>query len=116
MSRPDPRDHALRTLLEDELGGDAVPDLTERILQRAADGRAAEPDELDDTMTDTTHDSFATITSDPGASRGVFGEFMGFMAENSKWWLVPFLLVFALLGFLTLLGSTGAAPFIYTLF
>lgn len=48
--------------------------------------------------------------------RGIVGEFMGFMGENAKWWLTPFLIVFAVLALLVVLASTGAAPFIYTLF
>jgi hypothetical protein len=32
------------------------------------------------------------------------------------WWLTPILVVFGLLGILLVLGVTGAAPFIYTLF
>jgi len=43
-------------------------------------------------------------------------EFGHFVAENKKWWLVPILLVFGVVGILVVLGSTGAAPFIYTLF
>ncbi len=39
-----------------------------------------------------------------------------FVAENKKWWLVPILVVLGLVGVLMVLGSTGAAPFIYTLF
>ena len=48
--------------------------------------------------------------------RGLLGEFVGFMRENAKWWLTPFLIVFLLLALLLVAGSTGAAPFIYTLF
>jgi hypothetical protein len=44
------------------------------------------------------------------------GEFMHFVLENKKWWLIPILLSFALIGLLVVLSSTGAAPFIYTLF
>lgn len=51
-----------------------------------------------------------------GEQRGIFGEFIGFMKENAKWWLTPFLIVFVLLAVVVILGSTGAAPFIYTLF
>ena len=47
---------------------------------------------------------------------GVFGEFFYFVAHNKKWWLTPIILVLLLLGFLVVLGGTGAAPFIYTLF
>ncbi|MDE0864839.1 MAG: DUF5989 family protein [Rubripirellula sp.] len=43
-------------------------------------------------------------------------EFFIFVTENKKWWLIPILLVFAVVGLLVTLGATGAAPFIYTLF
>ena len=43
-------------------------------------------------------------------------EFLVFVSENKKWWLIPILLVFGLVGLLVAVGSTGAAPFIYTLF
>ncbi len=46
----------------------------------------------------------------------VVQEFLVFIMENKKWWLIPILLVLALVGALVILGSTGAAPFIYTLF
>ena len=51
-----------------------------------------------------------------GEQRGLLGEFTGFMGDNKKWWLTPFLIVFAILALVIILGSTGAAPFIYTLF
>lgn len=44
------------------------------------------------------------------------GEFFLFITENKKWWLTPIVLVLAVMGLLVVLGSTGAAPFIYTLF
>ena len=43
-------------------------------------------------------------------------EFLVFVRENKKWWLIPLLLVFSLISLLLVLGSSGAAPFIYTLF
>ena len=43
-------------------------------------------------------------------------EFMLFITENKAWWMVPILLVLGLVGLLVILSSTGAAPFIYTLF
>lgn len=49
-------------------------------------------------------------------STGVLGELWGFMAHNKKWWLTPIVLMLLLLGALILVGGTGAAPFIYTLF
>lgn len=47
---------------------------------------------------------------------GFFSEFIAFLAHNKKWWLLPIVLVLLVLGALILLGGTGAAPFIYTLF
>jgi len=43
-------------------------------------------------------------------------ELWEFLRTNKKWWLIPILLIFILLGVLILLSSTGLAPFIYTLF
>ena len=43
-------------------------------------------------------------------------EFYLFVTQNKKWWMVPIVLAFGLLGVLVALTSTGAAPFIYTLF
>lgn len=48
--------------------------------------------------------------------RGLVSEFVMFMAENKMWWLTPILVVFGLLGVLLVLGATGVAPFLYTLF
>lgn len=47
---------------------------------------------------------------------GFFREFIAFLAHNKKWWLLPIVIVLLVLGGLILLGGTGAAPFIYTLF
>jgi hypothetical protein len=43
-------------------------------------------------------------------------EFWGFLKHNKKWWLLPILFVLLLMGALIALSTTGAAPFIYTLF
>jgi hypothetical protein len=43
-------------------------------------------------------------------------ELFEFMLQNKKWWLVPIVVVMALFAGLLILGGTGAAPFIYTLF
>jgi len=43
-------------------------------------------------------------------------QFLEFLAQNKKWWLLPMLMVFALFGALLMLGGTAAAPFIYTSF
>lgn len=43
-------------------------------------------------------------------------ELLHFVVENRKWWLAPIFVVLGLVGLIVVLGSTGAAPFIYTLF
>ena len=43
-------------------------------------------------------------------------EFVYFIVHNKKWWMIPIVFVLLVLGLLVALGSTGAAPFIYTLF
>lgn len=43
-------------------------------------------------------------------------EILDLLKHNKKWWLAPILIVLALIGVLLVLGATGAAPFIYTLF
>jgi hypothetical protein len=47
---------------------------------------------------------------------GLFGELMAFLIHEKKWCLIPIVLVLLALGLLVVLGSTGAAPFIYTVF
>ncbi len=44
------------------------------------------------------------------------GEFFYFLKHSKKYWLLPILLVIALLLLLSFFAGTGAAPFIYTLF
>jgi hypothetical protein len=43
-------------------------------------------------------------------------DFLAFLAQNKKWWLLPIVLVLLLLGVLAIFGGGAAAPFIYTLF
>ena len=47
---------------------------------------------------------------------GLASEFIDFLSHNKKWWLLPILLVVGLVGLLAVFASSGAAPFIYTLF
>jgi hypothetical protein len=39
-----------------------------------------------------------------------------FVLHNKKWWLTPIIVALLLVGLLVVIGGTGAAPFIYTLF
>jgi hypothetical protein len=44
------------------------------------------------------------------------GEFAQFLMTNKKWWMIPILVVLLLVGVLLVVGGSGVAPFIYTLF
>ena len=50
------------------------------------------------------------------AQVGLVKEFVAFLRENKKFWLIPLLLALLAVGALLILGGTAAAPFIYTLF
>jgi hypothetical protein len=50
------------------------------------------------------------------APRGPAAEFLSFVLSNKKWWLTPVIIVLVLVGALAVLGGTGVAPFIYSLF
>ena len=67
-------------------------------------------------QTDTYSDNieFAKHADQPQA--GVVAEFIDFLKHNKKWWLTPIVIALFLIGTLLVLGSSGAAPFIYTLF
>jgi hypothetical protein len=47
---------------------------------------------------------------------GFVADLTQFLVQNRKWWLVPIVFVFAIVGALLILGGTSAAPFIYSLF
>ena len=43
-------------------------------------------------------------------------QFLEFLKDNKKWWLLPIVVVLGLIGLLAVFAGTGAAPFIYTIF
>jgi len=49
-------------------------------------------------------------------SKGLLREYVDFLRHNKKWWLIPIIVALLLVGVLIVLGSSAAAPFIYTLF
>lgn len=67
-----------------------------------------------DESTRSKGSEFAAGASDKDG--GLLSELFDFLKTNKKWWLLPILFVLALVGVLVALGSTVAAPFIYTLF
>jgi hypothetical protein len=50
------------------------------------------------------------------ANPGFFADFWDFLKTSRKWWMLPLLMTFLLLGLILVLAHTAAAPFIYTLF
>jgi hypothetical protein len=58
------------------------------------------------------------MTTEPQLEKnpGFWKDLVAFLIENKKWWLLPVVIVMLLVGGLIMLGSTAAAPFIYTLF
>jgi len=65
-------------------------------------------------MNDVPPNSFEEAGKEAQAS--LFSEFIQFLRQNKKYWLIPILLVLLGLGALIIIGGTVAAPFIYTLF
>ena len=65
----------------------------------------------DEAVRRTVDESDADAASIADAARstrqGVIRELLAFMADNTKWWLTPFLVVFGLFGFLLALGALG---------
>jgi hypothetical protein len=52
-----------------------------------------------------------------GGKRSSFiSEYLYLLKQNKKWWMLPLLVILLGFGLLMVLSSTGAAPFIYTLF
>lgn len=48
--------------------------------------------------------------------KSMIAEYWDFLRTNKKWWLAPIIVTLLLFSALIMLGGTGAAPFIYSLF
>lgn len=48
--------------------------------------------------------------------QSLLGELWTFVREHKAYWIAPIILVLLLVGLLIIIGSSKAAPFIYTLF
>ncbi|HZX11905.1 MAG TPA: DUF5989 family protein [Candidatus Nanoarchaeia archaeon] len=50
-------------------------------------------------------------------AESLVSDFWYFMKENKKWWLLPIVLLLALVGVLIVFsGSSAVSPFVYALF
>ena len=65
-------------------------------------------------MSDQKPNEFEQANQQEQAS--IVKEFVAFLRENKKFWMIPLLLALLAVGALLILGGTAAAPFIYTLF
>lgn len=65
-------------------------------------------------MSDEKPNSFQQAAGQKQA--GLAREIVDMLKHNKKYWLIPIILILALFGVLIVLGTTSAAPFIYTLF
>jgi hypothetical protein len=60
--------------------------------------------------------------SEEFARRGAMGrasflsDYLYFLKNNKKWWMLPLIVLLLAFGVLMILATSGAAPFIYTLF
>jgi hypothetical protein len=67
-------------------------------------------------MSDNTPQKDEFLKASQAKDSNLIAEFTGFMKENKKWWLAPILIVLLALGTLAMVGGSGVAPFIYSLF
>jgi hypothetical protein len=70
----------------------------------------------DDSETDPAIDRTEFERAGDQQPLGLIAEFWLFLREEKKWWLAPIIIVLLLAAGAVFLSSTGAAPFIYTLF
>jgi len=77
----------------------------------------ADPQRADETADDErmTGDDFARA-AEQYESENLLAEFVAFLRENKKWWLIPILLVLLLAGVLIVVSGSAVAPFIYPFF
>ena len=59
-------------------------------------------------------DAFERLASRHPA--GLASDMVDFLRHSKRWWIPPIVIVFLLFGAVVVLGTSGAAPFIYTLF
>ncbi len=57
------------------------------------------------------------IVRETSAKLGIAGELIVFLWKRKLWWLIPMVAVLLAFGIVIVVGgSTGAGPFVYTLF
>jgi di/tricarboxylate transporter len=51
-----------------------------------------------------------------GKRANIISEYIAFIKEHKSYWIIPLLFFLLLMAIILVLGSTAAAPFIYTIF
>jgi hypothetical protein len=71
----------------------------------------------DDQSTDSSKNANADFAREAGEqSPGIVREFVQFLGENKKWWLIPILVAVGLIALLVALSASPLAPLIYPIF
>ena len=71
---------------------------------------------MSDIDSNKNHKENEFAAASKGQNASIISEFVYFLKNNKKYWMIPILIVLLLLGALIILGGTSAAPFIYTFF
>ena len=96
--------------------GRAVEDMRKNGNQALPLRDSAAPAMQDKTPQDDLNENNDFSAEADSAPPSLVAEFCDFLVNNKKWWLIPIILVLLLVGGLAVIGSSAAAPFIYTLF
>jgi len=75
------------------------------------DDHRVDASDQDDSTADADFQQLAS-----GKQVGLVREFWDFLKHNKKWWLTPIILSLLLIALIAITASSGAAPFIYTLY
>jgi hypothetical protein len=71
---------------------------------------------MDTAQKDSNAQASAFVAAGRAGRRSFVSDYFYWLKTNKKWWMLPLLLLLLTFGALMILASTGAAPFIYTLF
>ena len=72
---------------------------------------------MTDNSSESSKNANADFSREAGErSPGIVREFVQFLGENKKWWLIPILVAVGLIALLVALSASPFAPLIYPIF